>query len=84
MTPCRAHSAPQLQQLADLGWLVVDHAVARTAEEHGAWAPSVLDAVMLSRAAGFVGTPWSTFSGASGHLARGTLPDFAQDWRICA
>lgn len=34
----------------------------RTADRLGPWWPSILDSEMLSRAQGFVGTHWSTFS----------------------
>ena len=48
------------------GWRTPDHAAARTAERLGRWYPVLLDAAMLSRAAGFVGTEGSTYSAVSG------------------
>ncbi|KAH9891311.1 hypothetical protein C8Q73DRAFT_651429 [Cubamyces lactineus] len=44
------------------GWLRIDHAGERTAEQYGNWYPVVLDAVVQSMAIGFVGTDRSTFS----------------------
>lgn len=49
----------------ELGWIVIDHAALKTKERHGPWASSILDSIILSRAIGFAGTPWSTYSGLS-------------------
>ncbi|KAI0638784.1 hypothetical protein C8Q77DRAFT_1151813 [Trametes polyzona] len=54
------------------GWLRIDHAGERTAEQFGNWYPVVLDAVVQSMAIGFVGTDRSTFS----HMARRRVTDW--------
>ncbi|KAL1940582.1 hypothetical protein VTO73DRAFT_8017 [Trametes versicolor] len=54
------------------GWLRIDHAGERTAERFGNWYPVVLDAVVQSMSAGFVGTDRSTFS----HMARRRVTDW--------
>jgi len=46
----------------DLGWKSYDHIAEKTEEQYGIWYPSLLDAVMLSLAQGFVGTDRSTYS----------------------
>ncbi|KAJ7757463.1 hypothetical protein B0H16DRAFT_1536747 [Mycena metata] len=49
-------------EVAALGWRTPDHARLRTEEVHGVWFPVLLDAVIQSQGAGFVGTDRSTFS----------------------
>ena len=48
-----------------LGWRTPDHAAARTVERYGRWHPVLIDAAILSGAAGFVGTEGSTYSSIS-------------------
>ncbi|BGP57326.1 hypothetical protein JCM8202v2_004967 [Rhodotorula sphaerocarpa] len=50
----------------ELGWRVIDHEKARTAERFGEWYPTMIDAAVLARGRGFVGTEWSTFSFLAG------------------
>ncbi|KAG8958464.1 hypothetical protein FRC00_002723 [Tulasnella sp. 408] len=50
------------KDVQDLGWKYVDHEAMGTVENHGLWYPSLLDIVIQSRAAGFVGTERSTMS----------------------
>ncbi|KAG8925141.1 hypothetical protein FRC01_010624 [Tulasnella sp. 417] len=45
-----------------LGWKYVDYEAMETVNKHGLWYPSLLDTVIHSRAAGFVGTEKSTMS----------------------
>ncbi|KAI0369986.1 hypothetical protein BV20DRAFT_996130 [Pilatotrama ljubarskyi] len=54
------------------GWLRLDHAAERTAEQYGNWYPVILDAVVQSMSVGFVGTDRSTFS----HMARRRVSDW--------
>ncbi|GAA5877500.1 hypothetical protein JCM3774_005890 [Rhodotorula dairenensis] len=54
-----------LSRIRKLGWIHVNHVDFATAARFGGWYPDMLDAVLLSRAVGFVGTRMSTFS----HLA---------------
>lgn len=54
-----------LTRIHRLGWVHVNHIDFATAARFGGWYPDILDAVLLSRAVGFVGTRMSTFS----HLA---------------
>ncbi|TFK36992.1 hypothetical protein BDQ12DRAFT_686205 [Crucibulum laeve] len=54
-----------------MGWFGIDHS--KTVEEHGAWYPVLIDAVIQSSGAGFVGTDRSTMS----TLARRRV----QSWR---
>ncbi|GAA6026499.1 hypothetical protein JCM8202_002917 [Rhodotorula sphaerocarpa] len=54
-----------LTRIAKLGWIHVNHIDFATAARFGGWYPDMLDAVLLSRSVGFVGTRMSTFS----HLA---------------
>ncbi|KAI6012459.1 hypothetical protein F5J12DRAFT_781406 [Pisolithus orientalis] len=44
------------------GWTWVDYAAERTVEKYGRWYPVLLDAILQSRGAGFVGTEYSTMS----------------------
>ncbi|KAI5122360.1 hypothetical protein M0805_004118 [Coniferiporia weirii] len=46
----------------ELGWEWVDHAELKTVETYGLWYPVLLDAVVQSLGAGFVGTDRSTMS----------------------
>ncbi|GAA6000105.1 O-fucosyltransferase family protein [Rhodotorula paludigena] len=50
----------------ELGWKVVDHEAMNTVGELGAWYPTMVDAAILARGRGFVGTEWSTFSYLAG------------------
>ncbi|KAG6328267.1 hypothetical protein ID866_10822 [Astraeus odoratus] len=45
-----------------LGWTWIDYEAEGTVEKYGKWYPVFLDSIMLSNAAGFVGTDHSTFS----------------------
>ncbi|GAA5993214.1 hypothetical protein JCM10908_004510 [Rhodotorula pacifica] len=54
-----------LSRIGKLGWVHVNHIDFATSARFGGWYPDILDAVLLSRAVGFVGTRMSTFS----HLA---------------
>ena len=49
-----------LDQLRAYGFIVVDHAAAQTGEKLGWWMPTLLDAIMLSKAHVFLGNPSST------------------------
>ncbi|KIM70241.1 hypothetical protein SCLCIDRAFT_102054 [Scleroderma citrinum Foug A] len=49
-------------EIAKLGWTWVDYAAERTVEKHGKWYPLLLDAIIQSRGAGFVGTEYSTMT----------------------
>lgn len=49
-----------LDQLRAYGFIIVDHTAAKTGERLGWWMPTVLDAVLLSRAKVLVGVPAST------------------------
>ncbi|GAA5965999.1 hypothetical protein JCM8115_004792 [Rhodotorula mucilaginosa] len=51
---------------AELGWRVLDHDHMRTVETLGEWYPTMIDAAVLARGRGFVGTEWSTFSYLAG------------------
>lgn len=53
-------------QVKALGWLFPDHQEERTAETYGKWYLPVLDAVIQSMGAGFVGTDRSTMSTVAG------------------
>ncbi|GAA6001362.1 hypothetical protein JCM10207_006626 [Rhodosporidiobolus poonsookiae] len=53
-------------EVRELGWTRIDHTLFNTAERHGEWWLAMIDGEVLSRAQGFVGTQWSTFSMASG------------------
>lgn len=44
-----------LSRIAKLGWVHVNHVDFATAARFGGWYPDMLDAVLLSRAVGFVG-----------------------------
>ncbi|KAG8925561.1 hypothetical protein FRC02_009588 [Tulasnella sp. 418] len=44
------------------GWYFIDHGSENIAEVHGSWYPSLIDAYILARGAGFVGTRQSTMS----------------------
>ncbi|KIO25773.1 hypothetical protein M407DRAFT_75322 [Tulasnella calospora MUT 4182] len=50
------------KDVRDLGWKYVDHEAMETVNNHGLWYPALLDIVIHSRAAGFVGTDRSTMS----------------------
>ncbi|GAA5911196.1 hypothetical protein JCM6882_006603 [Rhodosporidiobolus microsporus] len=50
----------------EYGWKFIDHDSMNTKEELGNWYPTMIDAVVLARGAGFVGTEWSTFSYLAG------------------
>ncbi|GAA5943703.1 hypothetical protein JCM3775_001341 [Rhodotorula graminis] len=66
-TTDEAPSSDFVRQLKeDLGWKVVDHEHMHTEEELGAWYPTMIDAAVLARGRGFVGTEWSTFSYLAG------------------
>ncbi|EIN11023.1 hypothetical protein PUNSTDRAFT_85524 [Punctularia strigosozonata HHB-11173 SS5] len=60
------------QDVKKLGWVPIDHAALRTVDMHGKWYPILIDAVIQSMGAGFVGTDRSTMS----MLARRRV----QDW----
>ena len=49
-----------LDQLRAYGLIVVDHVAAQTGEKLGWWFPTLLDAIMLSKAHVFLGNPSST------------------------
>lgn len=49
-----------LDQLRAYGFMVVDHAAAQTGERLGWWMPTLLDAIILSKATVFMGNPSST------------------------
>lgn len=49
-----------LDQLRAYGFIVVDHIAAQTGERLGWWMPTLLDAIMLSKAHVFMGNPSST------------------------
>ncbi|KAJ6541871.1 hypothetical protein B0H19DRAFT_1175026 [Mycena capillaripes] len=49
-------------QVDELGWRAPDHARLKTEERYGTWYPVLIDAVIHSQGAGFVGTDRSTFS----------------------
>ncbi|GAA6014240.1 hypothetical protein JCM10207_006143 [Rhodosporidiobolus poonsookiae] len=49
-----------------LGWKVLDHDAMNTTAELGEWYPSMIDAAVLARGSGFVGTEWSTYSYLAG------------------
>ncbi|KAG6330606.1 hypothetical protein ID866_8483 [Astraeus odoratus] len=49
-------------EVRDFGWSWVDYAAEGTVEKYGKWYPVLLDAVLLSGGAGFIGTEHSTFS----------------------
>ncbi|KAM0791403.1 hypothetical protein ACM66B_005864 [Microbotryomycetes sp. NB124-2] len=55
-------TSPFMQELTDLGWYTIDHNLFRTTKRYGPWYPSLIDAEILSRGQGFVGTSWSTYS----------------------
>ncbi|KIJ66268.1 hypothetical protein HYDPIDRAFT_174416 [Hydnomerulius pinastri MD-312] len=46
----------------ELGWSYIDYAAERTVEMHGKWYPVLVDAVLQSNGAGFVGTYGSTMT----------------------
>ena len=52
-------------EVKELGWRTPDHVTARTVERYGRWHPVLIDAAILSGAAGFVGTEGSTYSSLS-------------------
>ncbi|GAA6034389.1 hypothetical protein JCM8097_002699 [Rhodosporidiobolus ruineniae] len=58
--------SPFVKQLHALGWKVINHESMRTTEELGEWYPTMIDAAVLARGDGFVGTEWSTFSYLAG------------------
>ncbi|GAA5861415.1 hypothetical protein JCM8547_006122 [Rhodosporidiobolus lusitaniae] len=59
--------SPFFKQLTDeLGWKVIDHEAMATVEQFGNWYPALIDAAVLARGSGFVGTEWSTFSYLAG------------------
>ncbi|KAJ7750367.1 hypothetical protein B0H16DRAFT_1374326 [Mycena metata] len=49
-------------QIKEMGWRTPDHVKLKTEETHGIWYPVLIDAVIQSQGAGFVGTLQSTFS----------------------
>ncbi|KAL4062994.1 hypothetical protein V8B97DRAFT_2026577 [Scleroderma yunnanense] len=49
-------------EIAKLGWTWVDYAAERTVERYGKWYPLLIDAIIQSRGAGFVGTEYSTMT----------------------
>ncbi|KAG6334539.1 hypothetical protein ID866_4555 [Astraeus odoratus] len=49
-------------QVRERGWTWVDYAAERTVEKYGRWYPLLLDAVLQSGGAGFVGTEYSTMT----------------------
>lgn len=49
-----------VRELKGRGWKVVDHR--ETEEKFGGWYAPIIDAAILARGSGFVGTEWSTFS----------------------
>lgn len=49
-------------EVRSYGWNWVDYAAERTVETYGKWYPVLLDAILQSRGAGFVGTEYSTMS----------------------
>ncbi|KAJ7922906.1 hypothetical protein B0H13DRAFT_1982257 [Mycena leptocephala] len=49
-------------KVAELGWRAPNHAHMKTEETHGNWYPVLIDSVIHSQGAGFVGTDRSTFS----------------------
>lgn len=51
-----------LTELENLGWKVVNHEKLNTLVRDGPWAAAIIDAGILSRANGFVGTMYSTYS----------------------
>ncbi|GAA5969741.1 hypothetical protein JCM11641_008024 [Rhodosporidiobolus odoratus] len=60
-------NSPFVKQLKEeLGWKVLDHEAMETAKEFDKWYPAMIDAAVLARGAGFVGTEWSTFSYLAG------------------
>ncbi|GAA5975685.1 hypothetical protein JCM10908_005242 [Rhodotorula pacifica] len=50
----------------ELGWRVLDHDKMQTVKKLGEWYPTMIDAAVLARGRGFVGTEWSTFSYLAG------------------
>ncbi|KAK4053919.1 hypothetical protein OIO90_003756 [Microbotryomycetes sp. JL221] len=55
-------TSPFRQELAELGWIAIDHNAFKTTKKYGPWYPSLIDGEILSRGHGFVGTTWSTYS----------------------
>ncbi|KAF9245804.1 hypothetical protein BU15DRAFT_40619 [Melanogaster broomeanus] len=49
-------------EVRSLGWTWIDYAAENTAEKYGKWYPLLIDAVLQSSGAGFVGTQGSTMS----------------------
>ncbi|KAJ7150201.1 hypothetical protein C8R46DRAFT_1229772 [Mycena filopes] len=49
-------------EVGEMGWRTPDHVKFKTEETHGIWYPVLIDAVLQSQGAGFVGTDRSTFS----------------------
>lgn len=49
-------------EVRDFGWSHVDFAAEQTVEKYGKWYPVLIDAVIQSRGAGFIGTYGSTMS----------------------
>ncbi|KAH7886098.1 hypothetical protein F5I97DRAFT_2025845 [Phlebopus sp. FC_14] len=49
-------------EVRKLGWTWIDYAAERTVETHGKWYPVLIDAVLQSKGAGFVGTYGSTMT----------------------
>jgi len=50
------------QEIADLGWKFVDHGKEETSKKYNKWYPTLIDGVIQSMGAGFVGTDRSTMS----------------------
>lgn len=51
-----------IDHVRNLGWKVLDHDAMTTIATHGGWYPTILDAAILARGDGLVGTAKSTFS----------------------
>ncbi|KAM0749751.1 hypothetical protein T439DRAFT_326630 [Meredithblackwellia eburnea MCA 4105] len=51
-----------LKRLSKMGWIHVNHRHFATVPRFGGWYPTILDAAVLSRGVGFVGTSQSQFS----------------------
>ncbi|KIK97545.1 hypothetical protein PAXRUDRAFT_824800 [Paxillus rubicundulus Ve08.2h10] len=49
-------------EVRNFGWTWIDYAAERTVETHGKWYPVLIDAILQSNGAGFVGTYGSTMS----------------------
>ena len=50
------------RDIATRGWTLLDHDAFGTVDRYDAWMPALLDACILSRSVGFVGTHRSTYS----------------------